>query len=97
MSTGTPPRPEPPAVEYYIGKETLEEFFQQKRSDMRVTRGQLRQILALYTSKPAVGQAMEVLEFNLRRSIREMIRQEREAAERDAGTKSGLILTPGGR
>jgi hypothetical protein len=75
-----------------VGAETLEEFFHESRRGIRVTREQLLRVIALYAQKLDVQEAMEVLAFGLRGSLRQMIKEEREAQE--AESKSGILIVP---
>jgi hypothetical protein len=78
---------------FRIGGETLDEFFDPKRGEIRVTRAQLQRILALYTSKQAVHDAMQVLSFELRQALKGMIAEERAAME-ETKSEGGIILLP---
>jgi hypothetical protein len=76
-----------------VGGVTLSEFFAPAKMGHRVTRQELVQVLALYTSKVDVHEAMKVLDFGLRRALRTMLREEREALEAEEKTDS-LIIQP---
>lgn len=79
--------------QFTIGGKTLEEYFDPKHASAKVTRGELAVLLQLFSSKSAVAEAMQVLEFNLRRSIRSMIQEERNRME--SMSEGGIILPPG--
>ncbi len=74
-----------------VGGVTLSEFFAPAKMGHRVTRQELIQVLALYTQKVDVHEAMKVLDYNLRRALRGMIQEERKALE-DEGKR--LIIEP---
>lgn len=79
-------------TKFRIGDETLEEFFEPAKGHKPITRRQMRAIMMLMASKASVHEAMQVLEFNLRQSLRGMIDEEREKAAEQ--TKSGILLLP---
>ena len=89
MSAGDTGETEAPP-QLMIGTETLEEFFHTSNLGRRVTRNQLLRVITLYAQKLDVKEAMEVLAFELRRSLRQMIKEEREAQEEG----EGIILLP---
>ncbi len=77
--------------ELTVGTQTLSEYFSPAKMGHRVTRQELLQILALYTQKVDVHEALKVFDFNMRRALRTMLREEREALEKE---DKGLIITP---
>jgi len=83
----------PKQQEFTISGKTLDEYFAKKHHGTKVTRGELAQIMQLFASKGAVADAMQVLEFNLRRSIRAMIAEEQGRVE--SMSEGGIILPPG--
>ncbi len=91
MSAGDTGKTEAPP-QLMIGTETLEEFFAAANLGKRVTRQQLLRVIALYAQKLDVKEAMEVLAFGLRQSLRQMIKDERE--EQEAESKGGILLLP---
>lgn len=74
-----------------VGGVTMAEYFSPAKMGHRVTRQELVQVLALYTQKVDVHEAMKVLDFNLRRALRGMIEEERKAMKEEA---KGLIIQP---
>jgi hypothetical protein len=81
MSDGRPNgEGEPMAM---VGDEPLSQYFAPAKMGFRVTRQELVQVLGLYAQKIDVHEAMKVLDFGLRRAIRETIREEREAVEKE--------------
>ncbi len=62
-----------------VGGVTLSEFFSPAKMGYKITRQELVQVLALYTTKVDVHEAMKVLDFGLRRALRQMLVEEREA------------------
>jgi len=61
-----------------VGNVPLSEYFSPAKMGHRVTRQELIQVLALYTQKVDVHEAMKVLDYNLRRALRGMIEEERK-------------------
>jgi len=66
-----------------VGDVPLNQYFAPAKMGFRVTRQELVQVLALYAQKVDVQEAMKVLDFGLRRALREMIREERENVEKE--------------
>ena len=89
MSDGKPNGEGEPQL--MIGAVPLSEYFAPAKMGHRVTRQELVQILALYAHKSDVHEAMKVLDFGLRRALREMIREERQNVEKE---DKGLIIQP---
>lgn len=79
-------------TKFRVGGLTLEEYFKKENDGLRVTRGEMKQLMGLLCSKAAVHEAMKVLEFNLRQSIRTMI--EEGAATAKPREKSSLVILP---
>ena len=77
-----------------VGTQTLSEYFAPARMGHKVTRQELVQVLAIYTTKADTHEAMKVLDFGLRRALRTMLREEREALEAEAKKTDSLIITP---
>ncbi len=77
-----------------VGPEPLHEYFSPAKMGHRVTRQELVQVLALYTQKVDVHEAMKVLDFGLRRALRTMLREEREALEAEDQEPDSLIISP---
>lgn len=74
-----------------VGDEPLSKYFAPAKMGYKVTRQELVQVLALYAQKIDVHEAMKVLDFGLRRAIRETIREEREAMAKE---DKSLIIQP---
>ncbi len=74
-----------------VGGVTMAEYFSPAKMGFRVTRQELVQVLALYTQKVDVHEAMKVLDFNLRRALRGMIEEERKKLDEGDGS---LIIQP---
>ena len=74
-----------------IGDEPLNQYFAPAKMGFRVTRQELVQVLALYAQKVDVHEAMKVLDFGMRRAMRETIREERENVAKE---DRRLIIEP---
>jgi hypothetical protein len=74
-----------------VGGVTLSEFFSPQKMGYKITRQELVQVLAIYTTKADVHEAMKVLDFGLRRAIRQTILEEREAMEAEEKPESPII------
>ncbi len=74
-----------------VGDVPLNQYFAPAKMGYKVTRQELVQVLALYAQKLDVHESMKVLDFGLRRALREMIREERENVEKE---DKGLIIQP---
>ena len=93
MSDGKPNGEGEPQL--MVGGIPLNEFFSPAKMGHRVTRQELVQVLALYTTKPDVHEAMKVLDFGLRRALRGMIEEERKAlADELEAEGRRLIIEP---
>ena len=88
-----------PETQFTVDGIPLEEFFLPKNGHKPVTRRQMSQLMQLLSSKAGVHEAMKVLEFTLRRQMREMIKEEwAKVAEQMMGeekTEGGIIVRPG--
>ena len=76
-----------------VGGVTLSEFFSPAKMGFRVTRQELVQVLAIYTTKADTLEAMKMLDFGLRRALRTMLREEREAVEAEEKKADSPIIT----
>jgi hypothetical protein len=74
-----------------IGGVTLSEFFSPAKMGYKITRQELVQVLAIYTTKSDVHEAMKVLDFGLRRALRQMLVEEREALAAEEKPESPII------
>jgi hypothetical protein len=93
MSDGKPNGEGEPQL--MVGGVPLNEFFSPAKMGHRVTRQELVQVLALYTTKPDVHEAMKVLDFGLRRALRVMLVEEKEALEETMKSEARkLIIEP---
>lgn len=93
MSDGKPNGEGEPQL--MVGTTTLSDYFSPAKMGHRVTRQELVQVLALYTTKPDVHEAMKVLDFGLRRALRGMIEEERKAlADELEAEGRRLIIEP---
>lgn len=62
-----------------VGGVTLSDFFSPQKMGYLITRQELVQVLAIYTTKADTHEAMKVLDFGLRLALRTMLQEEREA------------------
>lgn len=77
-----------------VGGVTLSEFFSPQKMGYKITRQELVQVLAIYTTKADTHEAMKMLDFGLRRALRTMLREEKEALEAEEKKADSLIITP---
>lgn len=82
-------------TKFRVNGQTLEEYFNPKNDGQKVTRKEMRQLMALLASKAAVHEAMKVLGFELRTSLRRMIEEERQGMGTNGPAPEGSrIETP---